>query len=161
VRDESGAFLSGATVHMTDARGADRTAITDANALLSQVNPRMPTVRRDWQLFGGTVQAYSDAAHNILSILDSFATTSATITTHANALDELLLAGWVHYLAFDLFIGSWEVEDAAANGIPHWLLLPCLFLTLMVGPVGLLRGGSLGSRLGYLGTHRRHSFTTA
>ena len=49
-----------------------------------------------------------------------------------------LMMGWTHYLAFDLFIGSWEVEDAAANGVPHWLLLPCLFLTLMVGPIGLL-----------------------
>ena len=49
-----------------------------------------------------------------------------------------LMMGWTHYLAFDLFIGSWEAEDAAERGIPHWLLIPCLFLTLMVGPVGLL-----------------------
>ena len=49
-----------------------------------------------------------------------------------------LLAGWVHYLAFDLFVGSWEVEDAGRRGMPHWLVLPCLFLTLMAGPVGLL-----------------------
>ena len=49
-----------------------------------------------------------------------------------------LMMGWTHYLAFDLFIGSWEVEDAATSGIPHWLLLPCLFLTLMAGPIGLL-----------------------
>ncbi len=31
----------------------------------------------------------------------------------------LLLAGWVHYLAFDLFIGSWEARDAARSGIPY------------------------------------------
>ena len=49
-----------------------------------------------------------------------------------------LMMGWTHYLAFDLFIGSWEVEDAAKAGVPHWLLLPCLFLTLMLGPIGLL-----------------------
>lgn len=49
-----------------------------------------------------------------------------------------LMMGWTHYLAFDLFIGSWEAEDAAERGVPHWLLIPCLFLTLMVGPVGLL-----------------------
>ena len=49
-----------------------------------------------------------------------------------------LLAGWVHYLAFDLFVGSWEVENAPIHGIKHWLVLPCLFLTLMAGPVGLL-----------------------
>lgn len=56
----------------------------------------------------------------------------------------LLLAGWVHYLAFDLFIGSWEARDAARSGVPHWLLLPCLALTFLLGPLGLL--AYLGAR---------------
>ena len=51
---------------------------------------------------------------------------------------EALLAGWVHYLAFDLFTGSWEVADAPKARVPHWLLLPCLALTFVAGPVGLL-----------------------
>ena len=67
-------------------------AITDANNVLLAVNPRMPTVQQDWQLFGKTTQAYSDAAQDILSILDSFSTTSTTITDNANALDTLLLS---------------------------------------------------------------------
>jgi hypothetical protein len=50
----------------------------------------------------------------------------------------LLLAGWVHYLAFDLFIGTWEVRDAQERGIPHVLVLPCLVLTFLFGPAGLL-----------------------
>ena len=50
----------------------------------------------------------------------------------------ILLAGWVHYLAFDLFIGAWEVRDAAVERVPHWLVVPCLLLTFLVGPVGLL-----------------------
>ena len=49
-----------------------------------------------------------------------------------------LLAGWVHYLAFDLFTGAWQAADAPAARVPHWLLLPCLALTLLAGPVGLL-----------------------
>jgi hypothetical protein len=49
-----------------------------------------------------------------------------------------LLAGWVHYLVFDLFVGSWEAEDAPKAGLPHWALLPCLALTFLAGPVGLL-----------------------
>ena len=49
----------------------------------------------------------------------------------------LLLAGWIHYLAFDLFVGSWEVSDARANGIPHLVVVPCLFVTFMAGPIGL------------------------
>ncbi len=67
-------------------------AITDGNRALLTVNPRMPTIRRDWQLFGQTAQAYSDAAQDILSILDSFSTTSVTITKNSKALDELLLS---------------------------------------------------------------------
>ena len=51
---------------------------------------------------------------------------------------QALLAGWVHYLAFDLFVGSWEVADAPKARVPHWLLLPCLALTFVAGPVGLL-----------------------
>jgi hypothetical protein len=50
----------------------------------------------------------------------------------------MLLAGWIHYLCFDLFIGSWEVRDAEERGVSQWLVLPCLFLTFMFGPVGLL-----------------------
>lgn len=50
----------------------------------------------------------------------------------------LLLAGWVHFLAFDLFVGAWEVRDARRIGIAHLLVMPCLVLTFMLGPVGLL-----------------------
>ena len=48
------------------------------------------------------------------------------------------LAGWIHYLAFDLFVGSWEVKDAQERGVSHWFVVPCLFLTFMLGPIGFL-----------------------
>jgi len=48
------------------------------------------------------------------------------------------LAGWIHYLVFDLFIGAWEVRDARRRGISHIFVIPCLFFTLMAGPIGLL-----------------------
>jgi len=50
----------------------------------------------------------------------------------------MLLAGWIHYLAFDLFIGSWEVRDAQRLGLNHLLVIPCLALTFLFGPIGLL-----------------------
>ena len=50
----------------------------------------------------------------------------------------LLLAGWIHYLAFDLLVGTWEVQDAQARRIPHALVVPCLFVTFMFGPAGWL-----------------------
>ena len=49
----------------------------------------------------------------------------------------ILLAGWIHYLAFDLFVGAWQVRDAAEHRISHWLVVPCLVLTFLFGPVGL------------------------
>ena len=50
----------------------------------------------------------------------------------------VLLAGWVHYLAFDLFVGSFEVRDVQRVGISHFVVLPCLFFTFMLGPIGFL-----------------------
>lgn len=35
-----------------------------------------------------------------------------------------LLAGWIHYLAFDLLIGTWEARDARERRVPHLLLVP-------------------------------------
>lgn len=51
---------------------------------------------------------------------------------------ELLLAGWIHYLAFDLFIGAWEIRDSHRHGIPHLVMVPCLLMTFILGPIGLL-----------------------
>ncbi|MEE9375710.1 MAG: ABA4-like family protein [Rhizobiaceae bacterium] len=66
---------------------------------------------------------------------------------------DALLAGWVHYLAFDLFIGAWQCRTARAEGMKFWLVIPCLALTFLVGPVGLLtfavlRRGSLQLQTG-------------
>ena len=50
----------------------------------------------------------------------------------------LLLAGWVHYLAFDLFTGAWIARDSLERGISLWFRLPCLAATFLAGPMGLL-----------------------
>jgi len=49
-----------------------------------------------------------------------------------------LLAGWIHYLAFDLFVGTWIRSDAEKSGVNKYLLIPILLLTFMLGPLGLL-----------------------
>ena len=46
------------------------------------------------------------------------------------------LAGWVHYLAFDLFVGAWICRTARAEGIPHLFVLPVLVPTFLFGPAG-------------------------
>jgi len=66
----------------------------------------------------------------------SFSTLDGVATLFTNQW--ILLAGWVHYLAFDLLIGTWETRDARERGVSHLLLIPCLFLTLMFGPAGWL-----------------------
>jgi hypothetical protein len=49
-----------------------------------------------------------------------------------------LLAGWIHYLAFDLLIGTWETRGARKHAVPHLWLVPCLVLTFLFGPAGWL-----------------------
>lgn len=50
----------------------------------------------------------------------------------------IALAGWVHYLAFDLLVGAWATRTARAAGIPHLLVLPHLALIFLFGPAGFL-----------------------
>ncbi|MCW5676237.1 MAG: DUF4281 domain-containing protein [Xanthobacteraceae bacterium] len=52
--------------------------------------------------------------------------------------DWALLAGWVHYLAFDLFVGAWIARDASRSGVSRWFMIPVLPLTFLFGPAGLL-----------------------
>lgn len=52
--------------------------------------------------------------------------------------DRLLLAGWVHYLAFDLFVGAWIARTAIETGLNRALLVPILPLTFLFGPVGFV-----------------------
>jgi hypothetical protein len=66
----------------------------------------------------------------------SFSTLAGVASLFGNRW--LLLAGWVHYLTFDLLIGTWEARDARERGVPHLLLIPCLFFTFMFGPAGWL-----------------------
>jgi hypothetical protein len=52
--------------------------------------------------------------------------------------EPLLLAGWIHYLAFDLLAGSYVLRDAHKKRIGHaWIVLPLVFC-FMLGPVGLV-----------------------
>lgn len=52
--------------------------------------------------------------------------------------ENAVMAGWVHYLAFDLLIGMWMLNQNQKLGIHQLLMAPCLFATFMLGPVGFL-----------------------
>lgn len=51
---------------------------------------------------------------------------------------QAVLAGWVHYLAFDMLAGLYIVNNANKLGINRWILIPSLLFTFMMGPFGLL-----------------------
>lgn len=68
--------------------------------------------------------------------LASFSTLDGVFSLFNNKT--AVLIGWLHYLAFDLVVGSWLAKDAQQAGISQWLVAPCLFFTLMFGPVGFL-----------------------
>ena len=51
---------------------------------------------------------------------------------------EAATAGWVHYLAFDLFVGRWAYLDSRERNLSAWLVSPILFIILLLGPFGFL-----------------------
>jgi len=90
-----------------------------------------------WAIPGLLAIAYvSVVATHIIGSPGGFSSLPAVATLFANPW--LLLAGWIHYLAFDLFVGSWEARDARERGVPHLALVPCLLLTFLFGPAGWL-----------------------
>ncbi len=46
--------------------------------------------------------------------------------------------GWIHFLAFDLFVARWAYLDSRERGLSPFVMAPVLFVTLMLGPVGFL-----------------------
>ena len=53
-------------------------------------------------------------------------------------LENAVMAGWVHYLAFDLLVGMWMLNQNQKLGIHQLWMAPCLLATFMLGPVGFL-----------------------
>lgn len=67
------------------------------------------------------------------------------------------LAGWLHYLAFDLFVGAWEIRTAQREQIAHVLVIPCLLLTFLFGPAGLVTFVILRLSLGLTRRDTQHA----
>lgn len=64
--------------------------------------------------------------------------TSLTSVMQLFTLPNAAIAGWIHYLAFDLLIGMWMLEQNRTLHIHHLVMVPCLILTFIFGPVGFL-----------------------
>ena len=52
--------------------------------------------------------------------------------------EQAVLAGWVHYLVFDMLVGMWMLEQNKTLKIHPVIMAPCLLATFMIGPVGFL-----------------------
>lgn len=79
----------------------------------------------------------------VILIMRHFGTADGDFDSLANVAtlfrsDHLLLAGWVHYYAFDLFIGAWIARQADRAAISRMVQAPVLVSTFMLGPLGLL-----------------------
>lgn len=79
-----------------------------------------------WLIFGSLNPADFESFGSLQGVMSLFTDQKAVV------------AGWIHYLAFDLMVGMYIVADAKKNSINRWLIVPCLFLTFMTGPFGLL-----------------------
>ena len=119
-------------------------AIANTIALLSWLvlllAPRFVVTRK--VILSGAIPLLLSAAYMILIVMffgradggfDSLANVMKLFTNEWAAL-----AGWIHYLAFDLLVGTWEVKDSETRGISHWFVIPCLILTFLLGPIGFL-----------------------
>lgn len=68
----------------------------------------------------------------------SFSTLKGIMTLFQTGGEQVMLAGWIHYLAFDLVAGCYILRDAQERGIAHGWLVPCLLFCFMLGPIGML-----------------------
>ena len=102
-----------------------------------------PLAPRAAQLVAGTVVPLVLSAGYTAVVLAFWSSADGGFDSLANVarLFEsrwMLLAGWVHYLAFDLLVGTWVVRTARQEGLAHLLVLPCLAATFLFGPAGYL-----------------------
>ena len=53
-------------------------------------------------------------------------------------IENAVLAGWLHYLGFDMLVGMWMVDQNKTLKIHPVIMAPCLLGTFMIGPIGFV-----------------------
>jgi hypothetical protein len=109
------------------------------------LGPRRPWVPR---LLGGGVVLGLSLVYGVLAMAFFFTVPGGGFGSLAEVMrlftvPEVALAGWVHYLAFDLAVGLWIAQRADAEGVSRWLQAPVLGVTFLFGPLGLLMGAAV------------------
>lgn len=116
-----------------------------AGWLLLILGPRRPWVRG---LIGAGIVGGLCLVYGVLVMAFFFTVPGGGFGTLAEVMrlftvPEVALAGWVHYLAFDLAVGLWIAGRADAAGVSRWLQAPVLAVTFLFGPLGLLMGAAV------------------
>jgi hypothetical protein len=113
--------------------------------LLLILGPRRAWARR---LIGGAIVGGLCLVYGVLAMAFFFTVPGGGFGSLAEVMrlftvPEVALAGWVHFLAFDLAVGLWIAKRADAEGVSRWLQAPVLGVTFMFGPLGLLMGAAV------------------
>jgi len=74
---------------------------------------------------------------NLLALLPMVSSPELGVITAMLGTPEGATVAWIHFLAFDLFVGRWVYLDGRRLGLSAWLVSPILFFVLMLGPLGL------------------------
>ena len=90
---------------------------------------------------GGLCVAYAVLIQLVFFSVQGGGFSSLAAVQRLFEVPEVALAGWIHYLAFDLFVGLWIAQRADAMGLSRWLQAPLLGVTFMFGPIGLMLFG--------------------
>ena len=67
-----------------------------------------------------------------------FSTLNGVLELFINSTPESAAAGWIHYLAFDFWMGAWILKNSQNKGIPHVIIIFPLIFTFILGPFGIL-----------------------
>jgi len=100
-------------------------------------------LRNEWVYLAPLAAAYTLAVlPNLLDILVLLGSDMPTPEIVVSLFDdrEVILIGWLHYLAFDLFVGRWTWQRLMATNQPLYVSFPVLILSMMVAPLGALLG---------------------
>lgn len=106
--------------------------------VLLALSPKLPRVTTT--VTGAVIPVLFAVVYILLLVSNwgegGFSSLAAVATLFSNPW--LLLAGWTHYLAFDLLVGHWEMLDSQRRRMPYAMVLPCLVGTFLFGPAGWL-----------------------
>ena len=100
-------------------------------------------MKNEWIYLAPLAVAYTIAV--LPNIVDIFILLGSDMPTPAIVVDmfserDVILVGWLHYLAFDLFVGRWTWKRLVATEQPIYVSFPVLLFSMMVAPLGALLG---------------------